>query len=62
MFIMECKCGNEIFGNEEDEQGAWQCDECGQWYDLFGQPIAAPAAPQAQALFKDYDPDFEDED
>ncbi|MCI8855511.1 MAG: hypothetical protein HFH26_03060 [Clostridiaceae bacterium] len=36
MFILTCTCGNEIFGDEEDAAAAWQCDQCGKWFDYFG--------------------------
>lgn len=43
MFILQCKCGNELFCEEQDDPQAWQCEICGQWYDLIGTPIKEPA-------------------
>ena len=55
MFILTCSCGNEIFCNEEDRLLAWQCEECGQWYDFFGTkipaPVQRPAAPPSQYYY-----------
>ena len=36
MTILNCECGNEIFIMDETEATAWQCEQCGQWYDFFG--------------------------
>ena len=34
--LLNCECGNEIFIMDETEATAWQCEQCGQWYDFFG--------------------------
>lgn len=62
MFILNCICGNEIFGDEEDDCAAWQCDACGKWFNYFGQEVPPPGQRAPSAAFKDFDPDFEDED
>ena len=36
-----CHCGNEVYLHDE-YYGACQCEECGQWYNLFGQEINPP--------------------
>ena len=38
-----CDCGNkvELFN---EYMGACQCDQCGQWYNLFGQKLLPPTA------------------
>ena len=55
MFILKCECGNELFcSGEEDENEAWQCEECGRWYDYFGYEIPVPGSTPQQ--------DFEDDD
>jgi hypothetical protein len=36
-----CHCGNEVYLHN-DYYGACQCDECGQWYNLFGQELLPP--------------------
>lgn len=43
MFILTCTCGNEIFGDEEDSAAAWQCDQCGKWFDYFGHEVVDKA-------------------
>lgn len=35
MTILNCECGNEIYIMDETETTAWQCDNCGQWYDFL---------------------------
>ncbi|MCB6367110.1 hypothetical protein LI291_13085 [Intestinibacillus massiliensis] len=62
MFIIECGCGNEIYVSSGDDRGAWQCEECGKWLNFFGQEVPPPFSSPEPALFKDYDPDFDDED
>lgn len=44
MTILTCECGNEIYIMDETEATAWQCDACGQWYDLFGNRLRRPPA------------------
>lgn len=39
MFILNCVCGNEVFGDEEDAAAAWQCEKCGRWLDYFGNVV-----------------------
>ena len=39
MTILNCECGNEIFIMDETEATAWQCEQCGQWYDFFGVKV-----------------------
>ena len=46
MTILNCECGNEIFIMDETEATAWQCEQCGQWYDFFGVKVPDPAAVQ----------------
>ena len=36
-----CKCGNTVI-LENQYCGACQCDNCGQWYNLFGQELISP--------------------
>ena len=36
-----CKCG-ELVMLENDYYGAYQCPNCGRWYNLFGQEILPP--------------------
>lgn len=36
-----CHCGNEVYLRDE-YCGACQCDQCGQWYNLFGQELRPP--------------------
>lgn len=62
MFVLQCACGGEIYGNESDPREAWQCEECGKWYDLFGCEVRSPLEEAPPALFKDYDPNFTDEE
>ena len=44
MTILNCECGNEIFIMDETEATAWQCEQCGQWYDFFGVKAPDPAS------------------
>lgn len=44
--ILQCDCGEEIFIFDEGEATAWQCDACGQWYNLFQQKVAPPETAQ----------------
>ena len=37
---------NEIFIMDETEATAWQCEQCGQWYDFFGVKVPDPASVQ----------------
>lgn len=37
----KCKCGEEVYLINE-YQGACQCPNCGQWYNLFGQELLPP--------------------
>ena len=46
MTILNCECGNEIFIMDETEATAWQCEQCGQWYDFFGVKVPDPASVQ----------------
>lgn len=46
MTILQCDCGQEIYIMDEREATAWQCDACGQWYNLFQQKVAPPQAEQ----------------
>lgn len=63
MLILTCECGNEIYASDEESTIAWQCEECGRWYNLFGQEVPCPDEEQTPTrLFGDYDPDFEDEE
>ena len=62
MFIIECDCGNELYISSGDDRSAWQCDACGKWLNFFGQEVRPPQEAREQALFKDYDPDFDDEE
>ena len=39
---MRCSCGNEMYCSNEESRTAWQCEECGQWYDMFGYSVASP--------------------
>ncbi len=50
MFVLTCTCGNEIFGDEEDAAAAWRCDQCGKWFDYFGNEVADKA--RHDALFE----------
>ncbi len=43
MTILNCECGSEIYIMDETEATAWQCDQCGQWYDFFGVQVPDPA-------------------
>ncbi len=44
MFTIQCKkCDNELWCNEQELAQLWQCEVCGQWYDLFGTPREKPA-------------------
>ena len=36
-----CHCGNEVVFYA-GYYGACQCDQCGQWYNLFGQELLPP--------------------
>ncbi len=49
MTILNCECGNEIFIMDETEATAWQCEQCGQWYDFFGVKGADPASVQPKS-------------
>lgn len=42
MFIMRCSCGNEMYCSNEESRTAWQCEECGTWYDMFGYVVTPP--------------------
>lgn len=42
MTIINCVCGYEIFIMDEEQADAWQCDQCGKWYDFFGCEVKAP--------------------
>ncbi|MBS5143886.1 MAG: hypothetical protein KHY89_00020 [Butyricicoccus pullicaecorum] len=42
MFIMHCSCGNEMYCSNEESRTAWQCEACGQWYDMFGYVVEPP--------------------
>ncbi len=42
MFIMRCSCGNEMYCSNEESRTAWQCETCGQWYDMFGYAVEQP--------------------
>ena len=42
MTILQCDCGGEIYIMDETTAVAWQCDECGQWYDFFGVKVDDP--------------------
>ncbi len=42
MTILTCECGNEIYIMDETAATAWQCEECGQWYDFFGVKVLPP--------------------
>lgn len=57
MFILECKCGNEIYCTQNETCMYWQCDACGTWYNIFG--IEENPQIQQQSTFKDFDPDYE---
>ena len=46
MTILNCECGNEIFIMDETEATAWQCEQCGRWYDFFGVKVPDPASVQ----------------
>ena len=49
MTILNCECGNEIFIMDETEATAWQCEQCGQWYDFFGVKVPDPASVQPKS-------------
>ena len=36
-----CKCGN-VISMVNQYQGAFECDKCHQWYNLFGQELKNP--------------------
>lgn len=36
-----CHCGEKIFLQNE-YMGAYQCPNCGQWYNLYGQELLPP--------------------
>lgn len=42
MTILNCDCGYEIFIMDEEQADAWQCDQCGKWYDFFGCEVKPP--------------------
>ena len=42
LFIIRCECGAEIYCANEIMRSAWQCDECGKWYDSCGYPVKEP--------------------
>ena len=50
MTILNCECGNEIFIMDETEATAWQCEQCGQWYDFFGVKGARPGICAAEKV------------
>lgn len=37
----KCECGNEVYLVNQ-YMGACQCDECGRWYNMSGQPLNPP--------------------
>ena len=37
-----CKCGEEVYLYGNGYYGAWECPNCGQWYNYFGQEINPP--------------------
>lgn len=37
-----CKCGEEVVLVDE-YMGSCQCENCGQWYNLFGQELLPPS-------------------
>lgn len=43
LFILTCACGNELYCSNEESRTAWQCEMCGQWYDMFGYPTSQPS-------------------
>jgi hypothetical protein len=48
MTILTCACGNEIYIMDETAATAWQCEECGQWYDFFGVKVPPPEQRKAK--------------
>ena len=36
-----CRCGEEVTLIDE-YMGSCQCENCGQWYNLFGQELLPP--------------------
>ena len=37
-----CDCGEEIYLYGNGYYGAWDCPNCGKWYNYFGQEINPP--------------------
>ncbi len=62
LFIITCTCGNEVYGDEEDERQAWQCEGCGKWWDFFANEITAQQAQAQVARLPEYDTGEDDED
>ena len=40
--VGRCSCGAEVILDTDDYMGAVECEECGQWYNLFGQALVDP--------------------
>lgn len=36
-----CRCGNSVV-LEDEYMGACSCENCGQWYNIFGQELINP--------------------